>query len=105
MTPTWIQLLVVVGALGLLLLRTAPPLARIVGLLAVLGFGIAALDPRAISFATVVVTQQQAELQDELPATQLLAAAARSGARAADLTIRWQQPVAAGVPLEKEESH
>lgn len=92
MTSVVVFSLVALGGLGLGLYRTAPPLARVVGLLALLAFAAAALDPVAVSFGTSAVPRAAAEvgLDDGQNRVALATAAARAGARAADLAITWR---------------
>lgn len=86
------------AALGLALRRTALPFLRLVAWLVVVAFAIAAVDPVAIRFAQQRATVATVELSAQ-PApgtaigTELLAAAARSGARSEDLAIAWKAPL------------
>lgn len=95
MSPLWIELLVALAALGLLVLRTTGPLARVAGLAVVLAFAFAALDPVAVTFPAGEARAAAASAGD---AASWFGAAARAGARASDLTIVWREPATAPLP-------
>ncbi|MEO6594895.1 MAG: hypothetical protein ABIP94_09095, partial [Planctomycetota bacterium] len=83
---------VALACLGLWFVRGAPPAARLAAWAIVLGFAIAALDPRAVAFGECDARASSMAL-DGASATSVrtsaLAAAAAAGPRVQDLTLSW----------------
>jgi Mg-chelatase subunit ChlD len=88
----WLVIVAVAG-LALSCVRTAPPVARLVAWCVVLGFALAAADPRQVAFAEVEARPVDAAASADVQA--VLRAAAAAGPRAADLSLRWREPLAA----------
>jgi len=85
--------IVLAAGLGLLGVRTAPPVARWLAWCAVLAFAIAAADPLRVEFVVGVARPAVADAADG--GQGVVRAAAAAGPRAVDLTLRWREPLGA----------
>ncbi len=87
--------IVVAAGLALLLVRTAPPVARLIAFCVLLGFVLGAADPQQVVFSTVALRRGEADVAGGVAAA--TRAAAVAGPRAADLMLTWREPLAAGL--------
>ncbi|MBX3464665.1 MAG: VWA domain-containing protein [Planctomycetes bacterium] len=88
---TWLALPLLLAAIGLLAVPSAPRLARFAAWLAVLAFAVGAVDPLWVAFAPTAARQQT--VAPTAGPGAVLQAAAAAGPRASDLELAWQAPL------------
>jgi len=82
------------GGVGLAIVRTAPPMGRWLAYVVALGFVVVALAADDAEVRDVAARERRVEVagDDAASRTALLAAAAHTGPRAAELTVQWRAP-------------